>query len=196
MKRTAPRGLRRSAALCAAFLLACAVFVAFFLVPGIVATRPEPLGGAGALAMGSFFLFWIYVLLLIVDAVAAIYGLRRPFLFVHTPKTWVGLGNPTVQTRLDLLLTCLFSYGFTLYGFAVVYALISRDAGAFSAERLDLVTALYFSVVTGATVGYGDIVPQSPLAKAVVMMEIASSFLYAVFIFSVVAGLLRRGDPG
>lgn len=194
MKARRVQGPREVLAFSIACILMGSLVVTFFLLPGIVATRPEPLGGVGVLVIGMFCLFWLFVLLLIVDAVAAIYGLKRPFLIVHTPKKWIGLANPTTRSRLDLLLTCLLSYAFTLYGFAVVYALITRDAGAFSTKRMDLVTSMYFSVVTAATVGYGDIVPKSPLAKTVVMIEIVSSFLYAVFIFSVVAGLLRRNE--
>jgi hypothetical protein len=52
--------------------------------------------------------------------------------------------------------------------------------------------ALYFSIVTITTTGFGDISPRSPLAKALVCTEILFGLAYAVLIFSVFAGLAGR----
>jgi hypothetical protein len=53
---------------------------------------------------------------------------------------------------------------------------------------------LYFSVVTMATVGYGDIVPGSQIARSVVVVEALTGQLYLVSVVAtVVAGWDRRG---
>lgn len=57
---------------------------------------------------------------------------------------------------------------FTIF-FAV---LITGTTGIMFAEKLDLVDALYFSIVTIATVGYGDIAPHTPLGKGVAILLI------------------------
>lgn len=44
-----------------------------------------------------------------------------------------------------------------------------------------LFEALYFSVVTFAAIGYGDIVPVTTPAKIIVMMEIGQSFVLVIF---------------
>jgi len=44
--------------------------------------------------------------------------------------------------------------------------------------------SLYFSMVTFASIGYGDIVPLSLPAKILVMMEISQSFVMVVFTLS------------
>ena len=43
---------------------------------------------------------------------------------------------------------------------------------------------IYFSMVTFATIGFGDIVPLSGAAKLVVMLEIMTSFVFVFFILS------------
>ena len=42
----------------------------------------------------------------------------------------------------------------------------------------------YFSVVTFATIGYGDIVPIAAEAKLLVLFEIASSFIMITFVIA------------
>ena len=66
-----------------------------------------------------------------------------------------------------------------------------RDANAFSAE-LDLGDALYFSIVSMTTTGYGDISPKSGWAKFIVCLQILFGFLYNVLFFSIFAGLAGR----
>jgi hypothetical protein len=88
---------------------------------------------------------------------------------------------------------CTLSYLVALYGFAVAYAFVSRaNPGAFTGKRLDLLSAVYFSVVTAATVGYGDIAPVSEAARMLVVAEILCSLIYGIFFFSVLAGGIRE----
>ncbi len=59
--------------------------------------------------------------------------------------------------------------------FAGIYLLLSRsDAGAFS-EQLTHVDALYTSMMTTTTVGFGDVAPVSESARIAVMVHMAAS---------------------
>lgn len=60
-----------------------------------------------------------------------------------------------------------------------------------------LPTAIYFSFVTLATLGYGDVVPKSEMARGVAVLEAVGGQLYvAVMIARLVGAQLQRpGDP-
>jgi hypothetical protein len=84
----------------------------------------------------------------------------------------------------------------TILAFAILYFLVSTHFDAFN-KPLNFVSSLYFSIVTFATVGYGDIYPVSPYAQLLVSCEIMLSLAYIVFLFSLAANYLiesRRKD--
>ena len=55
--------------------------------------------------------------------------------------------------------------------FTFVYKFISdNDEKAFS-QKLDYTNAFYYSSITHFTIGYGDILPVSPLAKMLVVVH-------------------------
>jgi voltage-gated potassium channel len=62
-------------------------------------------------------------------------------------------------------------------GFAALYFAMNREAGHFSGigTRLD---AIYFTVTTLATVGYGDIAPTSQGARAAVTVQMVFDLLF------------------
>ncbi|MFI6106925.1 potassium channel family protein [Streptomyces sp. NPDC051310] len=72
--------------------------------------------------------------------------------------------------------------------FAGGYLALARHPGEFSGLRTR-VDALYFTVVTLATVGYGDITPRGQTARVVVMLQIVYSF---VFLTAAATALSRR----
>lgn len=51
-----------------------------------------------------------------------------------------------------------------------------------------VIDCLYFSTITIATVGYGDIRPVYPVAKAAVMLEVVAGFLWIVVCIGAVIG--------
>lgn len=61
----------------------------------------------------------------------------------------------------------------------------------FNQDNLSRLDLLYFSIVTSATVGYGDIVPLSPLAQALVISQIVMFFLFAALFFNFFGSRLR-----
>lgn len=66
-------------------------------------------------------------------------------------------------------------------------------AGNGSAGRLHLSSSIYFSFVTIATLGYGDIVPHSEAARGLAVAEAVGGQLYlAVLIARLVSGYVQR----
>jgi hypothetical protein len=59
-----------------------------------------------------------------------------------------------------------------VYVVVLFVVMVLGIAGFMSVENLSLVDALYFSIVTIATVGYGDIHPATPLGKLLTMVVI------------------------
>lgn len=55
--------------------------------------------------------------------------------------------------------------------FAILYRFLSVHSPSAFSHPLSLLDSLYFSVITSLTVGYGDIVPLSQLAKLLVMFH-------------------------
>ena len=82
--------------------------------------------------------------------------------------------------------------------FAVSHATMSAwDADAFT-EPLDRTDALYFTITTLATVGFGDIAPVSPTARVVVMVQMVTGLVLLglvikMFLSAVEVGLRNAG---
>ncbi|RYB04603.1 potassium channel family protein [Lichenibacterium ramalinae] len=97
------------------------------------------------------------------------------------------------------------TYVVTCISFAIVYAIIAeRVPHAFTlpageADPIGFGSALYFSVVTITTTGFGDIAPLAGLARTAACCEIGTGLLYQVFIFTMAASLFGpapRTDDG
>ena len=79
--------------------------------------------------------------------------------------------------------------------FAVLY-LYSQVLVSNGSTVTDWPSALYFSVVTMATVGYGDIVPLPGLGRTLVVVQIAASLtLFAVVLSYFVANVEKKRVP-
>lgn len=89
---------------------------------------------------------------------------------------------PSINVPFRLFATLALIVSGVLIGFAGIYFNGSRLSTAAFGKALDWISALYFSIVTFATIGYGDIAPQNGCEKLVVSAEI----LIAFFIIAVV----------
>ena len=138
----------------------------------------------GEAAKAGTFAIWFYLLWQIFTTTRGIYGPDSVHYLERTP-IW------------RILLDVLAAYAVAIVCFSVLYVyVVRRDQGAFS-EELRLSNAIYFSVVTMTTTGFGDISPKSGWARFLVSIQILFGFFYNVLFFSIFAGLAgRRRDPG
>jgi hypothetical protein len=111
-------------------------------------------------------------------------------------KAWLPMRMVGLIMVGLFFLTIIFGFG-ALYqtaqnGFCKSNDVVSTNAPAAAVISLGQLDAVYFSTVTAATVGYGDITPISPLAKGLVMAEIINGLLLLVgivsFLLSRIAG--------
>lgn len=133
----------------------------------------------GESAKAGVFAIWFYLIWRIFWTIQGIYGAESARYLECTP-IW------------RILLDVTAAYVLAAFCFSVLYVyLVRQDANAFSAE-LNLGNALYFSIVSMTTTGYGDISPKSGWAKFLVCLQILFGFLYNVLFFSIFAGLAGR----
>jgi Ion channel len=136
----------------------------------------------GDAAKSGAFAIWLYLLWRIFNTIRGIYGPDSIHYLERTP-IW------------RILLDVIAAYSLAIFCFSVLYVyLVRRDEAAFS-EVLKLSNALYFSIVTMTTTGYGDISPKSGWARFLVSIQILFGFFYNVLFFSIFAGLAGRRKP-
>ena len=82
------------------------------------------------------------------------------------------------------LLLAVMNYFQTAVAFAILY----RFWDSLSIKSPCATQALYFSLVTGTTVGYGDITPVGSAGQILVMCQLGTSFLFATVFLSFLLG--------
>lgn len=109
-----------------------------------------------------------------------------------------ALGSTAVDS--EHIAAALSAYLLAGLLFAVLYLLVDRVlpgslVGAETAEtgRLTLPTAIYFSYVTLATLGYGDIVPREAAARGLAVVEALGAQLYLTVMVARLVGLHAQG---
>ncbi|NEU07681.1 two pore domain potassium channel family protein [Flavihumibacter sp. R14] len=113
---------------------------------------------------------WLYII--------NMYLLLETYLYIIY-KIFIPEHNHQRTHKRSLLL--LFLNFFEVIGsFGVIYA-----AGDFLSRPVDnWIDALYFSFVTGATVGYGDLYPTTTHGKQLVILQIVSTLAFLILFFN------------
>jgi hypothetical protein len=94
------------------------------------------------------------------------------------------------------LLAGLF-FGLLHWAIALAWPGSFGEAGADAPAEFSLSTAIYFSFVTLATLGYGDVVPRTEVARGVAVLEAVGGQLYiAVTVARLVGAQLQSRGPG
>lgn len=79
--------------------------------------------------------------------------------------------------------------------FSIWYRMISTWAPSSFSHSLSILDSLYFSIVTFLTVGYGDMIPISDLAKGLVVLQLILTFYTIVIVINGVISIhFRRGE--
>lgn len=77
----------------------------------------------------------------------------------------------------------------------LLFAFLYTQVPLRTTHEIDNLTSLYYSVVTMTTLGYGDIVPETPLGKVLVMIQVILGYLALGGVLSIFATKMgRRAD--
>lgn len=107
-------------------------------------------------------------------------------LFTHTTRTNAIVGTLAIYLLLGLTWASL--YAITLYFIPDAIRGITPEAGVDYFPRV-----LYFSYVTLATLGYGDISPAVPISKTLAYLQaVAGTFYLAIIVASLIGGRLKK----
>ncbi|MBD0421098.1 two pore domain potassium channel family protein [Streptomyces sp. TRM S81-3] len=93
------------------------------------------------------------------------------------------------DTRPGVLIPLLIVL--SLHVFACAYYTLAKEPGEFEGLRTR-VDALYFTVVTLATVGYGDITPRGQTARVLTVLQILYSFVFLTAAATALTQWVRR----
>lgn len=101
------------------------------------------------------------------------------------------------ETTIDTIRGGICVYLLIGFVWALLYGIIaSLDSNAFSQQIVEIDSysrAVYFSFTTLTTLGYGDIIPVSPLAKMLTNLEVIIGQLYpAILIAILVEGYISQ----
>lgn len=152
--------------------------------------RPQAVSGILLLAM-SFGLLMRSRLAWVISLLLVALSLGLSFLGTHQPG-WLLLGFYNVLLLVALLLgrahfrrsslAAASLFAFTSVASVFIYAVLGIFllGDQFSPEVTDLVTAVYFAMVTMSTVGFGDINPVTPTA----MLFIISAIVLGITVFA------------
>lgn len=140
----------------------------------------------------------------------------RPELLIYVVTRGAGLlfiGFVVVQLlrfivyapRVDSEVLCAAIAGYLLSGFAwsLAYALLGRlDPNSFvftlgpkSDQSMNGFTGLYFSFITLSTVGYGDIIPGSEVARMLAIVEAMFGMFYMTLLIARLVSLYSSKRP-
>ena len=77
--------------------------------------------------------------------------------------------------------------------FATAHFLLDRNVPGSFSEAMSRLDAIYFSVTVFSTVGFGDIVPVSQVARGLTTLQMVGDLVVIGFVAQVVVGAVRRG---
>ncbi len=80
-----------------------------------------------------------------------------------------------------------------LVSFAWIYLTMSRSSPASFGGTLDRTGALYFTITTFSTVGFGDITPKTDPARIVVMVQMLTDLVVLAVVVRLIFGAATRG---
>ena len=95
--------------------------------------------------------------------------------------------------RLRTLRAVVIAVSTLLVVFAATYSVISNGRPDSFSEPLSRTDALYFTLTTFATVGFGDIAPRTDLARIVVMIQMITGLIAVGLLGKIVFAAMQKG---
>jgi len=122
-----------------------------------------------------------------------LYGTAFSFKKQQELREQLGFNYKTkVDSSIRFVFYCFF---LTIFFYANLYQFLFAYGGsgthfnfANSTDNLNLINSLYFSTITSATVGYGDIYPKSEFSRLIVTSQIIISLVYVSALISKIVG--------
>jgi hypothetical protein len=190
-----------------AFSVEVNVIEALLAVNLAAAIVPLAAGLGRRLLLGAFIVAWIVW-----------FGgawLGRPTLSAAGLGVWAIIAVLAVASALQFVLRARFVDSEHLYAALDAYVLFGlflgvaywaleslapgsfhmTTAAAGGDDGFSLPTAVYYSFVTLATLGYGDVVPVSEAARGIAIVEAMSGQLYLAVMIARLVSLYGRGEP-
>jgi hypothetical protein len=107
-----------------------------------------------------------------------------------------AVGSEHVYAALSAYLLAGLFFGLLYWAVALAWPASFADAGRPGAAGFPLSTAIYYSFVTLATLGYGDVIPRTDVARGIAVVEAVGGQLYvAVMIARLVGARLQAHEP-
>jgi len=144
----------------------------------VVGTRFLPTALVPAAIESVADLTWV-----VIAALAALAGVRYAL-----RATTVDGEHVAAALSAYLLAGLVFAVLYLLVDHARPGSLVDPAGGALTLE-----SAIYFSYVTLATLGYGDIVPRSEMARGLAVFEAVGAQLYLTVTIAMLVGLYAQG---
>jgi hypothetical protein len=179
------------------------VFLAFALLVAVL-DMPEP---RWRLALGVLAAFVIGLRLappsavgpevatgaLVAGSILALPGMWSAMRFVMRATV---ISSEQVYAALSAYLLAGLFFGVLYWTLELTWPGSLGEAGAGrAATEFRLSTAIYFSFVTLATLGYGDVVPKSELARGLAVFEAVGGQLFIAVTIAGLVGARRRAPP-
>ena len=101
----------------------------------------------------------------------------------------------TKEVDVNAIFACISGYLILGIGAAPLFLLIHElIPGAFNIKsEVDFYEFTYFSFITVTTIGYGDITPNSPIAKSLTLLIGIAGQLYLTFLVAIIIGKYLAG---
>lgn len=148
------------------------------------------------LILGFAFIVWVMSLApttaedsVIYPAVVAVVGsVAYALFFRHQLKGVYKARYPTLRAAEALVLTAAMFLAI----FAMIYTMISLSSPDAFSEELDSFSAYYYALTVLATVGFGDIAPNTVPARSVTMVQMALDIAFIAILIRVMGGAAKK----
>jgi hypothetical protein len=148
------------------------------------------------LVLGAAFIVWVMSLVpktpedsVVYPAAVGILGSAiYSVFFVRQLRGVYKARYPTIRAVEALILTAAMFLAI----FAMIYVMISLSHPEAFTEQLDSFNAYYYSLTVLATVGFGDIAPNTVPARSVTMVQMALDIAFIAVLIRVMGGAAKK----